>query len=138
MCHLHVFTCQSGQSLAESSERVALLAGGFCGPYVVGSLVDRGGYVQCMQVLGGLFLILAVAIARAFPPSLSCSVLLTLVWLQMIVWCIAVPKRSHLYTQMIRTMFFYGIHFKVNLPRGSASMCILLKLSVSGRTRNYL
>ena len=32
--------------------------GGFAGPYVVGALVDtRGGYVTCMQVLGGLFLV---------------------------------------------------------------------------------
>ncbi|CAL5224155.1 g6792 [Coccomyxa viridis] len=31
--------------------------GGFCGPYVVGALVNRGGYVTCMQVLGGLFLV---------------------------------------------------------------------------------
>ena len=32
--------------------------GGFAGPYVVGALVDtKGGYVTCMQVLGGLFLV---------------------------------------------------------------------------------
>lgn len=28
--------------------------------------MDRGGYDKCMQVLGGLFLILGIAIARAF------------------------------------------------------------------------
>lgn len=37
--------------------------GGFSGPYVVGGLVDRGGYVACMQVLGGLFLLMSVLIA---------------------------------------------------------------------------
>lgn len=37
--------------------------GGFAGPYVVGALVDtKGGYVTCMQVLGGLFLVQAAMI----------------------------------------------------------------------------
>ncbi|BDA46973.1 Putative tartrate transporter [Coccomyxa sp. Obi] len=45
--------------------------GGFCGPYVVGGLVDRGGYVKCMQVLGGLFLILGIAIALYRPKNLE-------------------------------------------------------------------
>ena len=48
--------------------------GGFAGPYVVGSLVDRGGYVTCMQVLGGLFLVesaLLFGAAPSFPSDLS-------------------------------------------------------------------
>ena len=42
--------------------------GGFCGPYVVGSLVNKGGYVTCMQVLGGLFLVMA-AMMFGEPPT---------------------------------------------------------------------
>ncbi|EIE21899.1 MFS general substrate transporter [Coccomyxa subellipsoidea C-169] len=45
--------------------------GGFCGPYVVGALVDRGGYVKCMQVLGCLFLVLGIAIALYRPKDLE-------------------------------------------------------------------
>lgn len=52
------------------------MPGGFCGPYVVGALVDRGGYVQCMQVLGGLFLVMGVAIACASSFLTTCLVAL--------------------------------------------------------------
>ena len=46
--------------------------GGFAGPYVVGALVDtRGGYVTCMQVLGGLFLVQSAMIICEPPPPLS-------------------------------------------------------------------
>lgn len=51
--------------------------GGFAGPYVVGALVDtRGGYVTCMQVLGGLFLVQSAMIiceptTSFWQPSLS-------------------------------------------------------------------
>ena len=41
--------------------------GGFAGPYVVGALVDRGGYVTCMQVLGGLFLVESAMLFGAAP-----------------------------------------------------------------------
>ena len=41
--------------------------GGFAGPYVVGALVDRGGYVTCMQVLGGLFLVESAMLFGAPP-----------------------------------------------------------------------
>ena len=41
--------------------------GGFCGPYVVGALVNRGGYVTCMQVLGGLFLVEAAMMFGEVP-----------------------------------------------------------------------
>jgi hypothetical protein len=35
-------------------------AGGFAGPFVVGKLVGQGGYVACMQTLGGLFLFMSI------------------------------------------------------------------------------
>ena len=41
--------------------------GGFAGPYVVGSLVDQGGYDKCMYVLGALFAVMGGLILRAPP-----------------------------------------------------------------------
>ena len=42
--------------------------GGFAGPYVVGSLVDKGGYEKCMYVLGALFAVLGALILGARSP----------------------------------------------------------------------
>ena len=41
--------------------------GGFAGPYVVGSLVEQGGYDKCMYVLGALFAALGALILSARP-----------------------------------------------------------------------
>ena len=57
--------------------------GGFCGPYVVGALVNRGGYVTCMQVLGGLFLVEAAMMfgePPAHPLCASVSICIPYCW----------------------------------------------------------
>ena len=63
------------QSLAACAGAI----GGFAGPYVVGALVDtKGGYVTCMQVLGGLFLVqAAMIICEPHHPSLAKELLQT-------------------------------------------------------------
>lgn len=49
--------------------------GGFAGPYVVGSLVEQGGYDKCMYVLGALFAALGALILSApFLLPLCCCV----------------------------------------------------------------
>ena len=69
MCRLTAITASKGAPLEQqrnsrghdSNKKPAVYAGaigGFAGPYVVGALVDtNGGYVTCMRVLGGLFLV---------------------------------------------------------------------------------
>ena len=61
----HLWSTQERHSLIGPLFAGAI--GGFCGPYVVGALVNRGGYVTCMQVLGGLFLVEAAMMFGEFP-----------------------------------------------------------------------
>ena len=66
----------------ESFAACAGAIGGFAGPYVVGALVDtRGGYVTCMQVLGGLFLVQsAMIICEPHHLSLAKAALVYIAW----------------------------------------------------------